>query len=298
MPSLAGDLLQRRRPSPARGRGFRARTARRSAPAADRCRSAPCRRRRRGWVGIRFSNIGRTMTAAARPVNGRGGIPSPHGRIARNANRALMPLAELPRLAIAIAAVIGLAAAHARGPEQIGVVLMHGKQSAPEEHRRSRRPRSRQCRLRVDVPEMCWTARRIYDRPYGECLREIVPRRTPEAEGRDGIRGGRPQPWRERRARLRRRSTKSLKASLRSRPDTRPEVAEQARRGRASSWRLRGSCCGGSAATSRPITGLQTATSPSRNCRDGRTALSRTPRAELARARATANASAPENACR
>ena len=24
------------------------------------------------------------------------------------------------------------------------------------------------------VPEMCWTARRIYDRPYGDCLREIA----------------------------------------------------------------------------------------------------------------------------
>ena len=56
--------------------------------------------------------------------------------------------------------------------EPIGVVLMHGKQSAPDEHADLAAALAT-AGFATDVPEMCWTARRIYDRPYGECLREI-----------------------------------------------------------------------------------------------------------------------------
>jgi pimeloyl-ACP methyl ester carboxylesterase len=56
--------------------------------------------------------------------------------------------------------------------EQVGVVLMHGKQSAPAEHAELAAALAK-AGFVTDVPEMCWTARRIYDRPYGECLREI-----------------------------------------------------------------------------------------------------------------------------
>ena len=56
--------------------------------------------------------------------------------------------------------------------DQIGVVLMHGKQSAPEEHL-SLATALADAGIVTDVPEMCWTARRIYDRAYGDCLREI-----------------------------------------------------------------------------------------------------------------------------
>ena len=50
---------------------------------------------------------------------------------------------------------------------------MHGKQSAPEEHE----PLAAAIEAAgypVDRPEMCWSARRIYDRPYHDCLREIT----------------------------------------------------------------------------------------------------------------------------
>ena len=56
--------------------------------------------------------------------------------------------------------------------DQIGVVLMHGKQSAPGEHT-SLAAAIRDAGFATDVPEMCWSFRRIYDRPYADCLREI-----------------------------------------------------------------------------------------------------------------------------
>jgi pimeloyl-ACP methyl ester carboxylesterase len=56
--------------------------------------------------------------------------------------------------------------------DQIGVVLMHGKQSAPGQHA-SLAGAIADAGFATDVPEMCWSARRIYDRPYADCLGEI-----------------------------------------------------------------------------------------------------------------------------
>ena len=73
-------------------------------------------------------------------------------------------------LIVAALVFVGMAPAYAQ--DRIGVVLMHGKQSAPGEHEilaaaigKAGHP--------IDVPEMCWSGWRIYDRPYAECLREI-----------------------------------------------------------------------------------------------------------------------------
>jgi pimeloyl-ACP methyl ester carboxylesterase len=73
------------------------------------------------------------------------------------------------RLALAIALAFWPLPAAA---DQIGVVLMHGKQSAPAEHT-SLATAIADAGFATDVPEMCWSGRRIYDRPYGDCLREI-----------------------------------------------------------------------------------------------------------------------------
>jgi pimeloyl-ACP methyl ester carboxylesterase len=73
------------------------------------------------------------------------------------------------RLILALLAVLWPLPAPA---DQIGVVLMHGKQSAPGEHT-SLATAIRDAGFATDVPEMCWSARRIYDRPYADCLREI-----------------------------------------------------------------------------------------------------------------------------
>lgn len=55
---------------------------------------------------------------------------------------------------------------------RLGVVLLHGKQSAPEEHAPLADALAAAGHL-VERPEMCWSAQRIYDRPYLDCLREI-----------------------------------------------------------------------------------------------------------------------------
>jgi pimeloyl-ACP methyl ester carboxylesterase len=73
-------------------------------------------------------------------------------------------------LAVTLLAAFGGRLAHAQA--RIGVVLMHGKQSAPAEHAPLADALARAGYL-VETPEMCWSARRIYDRPYLQCLRDI-----------------------------------------------------------------------------------------------------------------------------
>jgi len=75
------------------------------------------------------------------------------------------------RNCLALAIAIALSPP-ALGADQIGVVLMHGKQSAPAEHAELAAALAGSGFV-TDVPEMCWTARRIYGRAYGDCLREI-----------------------------------------------------------------------------------------------------------------------------
>jgi pimeloyl-ACP methyl ester carboxylesterase len=80
----------------------------------------------------------------------------------------------MPRMITALAVILFLVpdALPAGADGRIGVVLMHGKQSAPGEHA----PLAGAIEAAghpVERPEMCWSARRIYDRPYLECLRDI-----------------------------------------------------------------------------------------------------------------------------
>jgi pimeloyl-ACP methyl ester carboxylesterase len=60
----------------------------------------------------------------------------------------------------------------AMASERIGIVLLHGKQSAPEQHG-PLADAIAAAGYPVERPEMCWSGRRIYDRPYLACLREI-----------------------------------------------------------------------------------------------------------------------------
>ena len=59
-----------------------------------------------------------------------------------------------------------------RASQSIGVVFLHGKQSAPEQMA-PLVTAMRAAGHSVDVPEMCWSHRRIYDRTLPDCLREI-----------------------------------------------------------------------------------------------------------------------------
>ncbi len=73
-------------------------------------------------------------------------------------------------LIVAVLVLPAMAPAYAQ--DRIGVVLMHGKQSAPDEHEMLAAAIGKAGHP-IDVPEMCWSGGRIYDRPYAECLREI-----------------------------------------------------------------------------------------------------------------------------
>ena len=56
--------------------------------------------------------------------------------------------------------------------EQIGVVLMHGKQSTSE-RMQGLGGAIEAAGFVTEAPEMCWSHRRIYDMTYANCLREI-----------------------------------------------------------------------------------------------------------------------------
>ena len=73
-------------------------------------------------------------------------------------------------LLLAVAVQLSSPPAHAQ--HAIGVVLMHGKQSAPGEHD-DLAGALVSAGYAVERPEMCWSNRRIYDLPYLDCLREI-----------------------------------------------------------------------------------------------------------------------------
>jgi pimeloyl-ACP methyl ester carboxylesterase len=60
----------------------------------------------------------------------------------------------------------------AAAQDRIGVVLLHGKQSAPEQHEPLASAIAA-AEFPVERPEMCWSGRRIYDRDYPGCLRDI-----------------------------------------------------------------------------------------------------------------------------
>jgi pimeloyl-ACP methyl ester carboxylesterase len=85
-------------------------------------------------------------------------------------------MATLPAVLIGRFLAIGLATNGAIWPamasDRVGLVLLHGKQSAPEQHGALADAAAAAGYL-VDQPEMCWSHRRIYDRSYLDCLRDI-----------------------------------------------------------------------------------------------------------------------------
>jgi pimeloyl-ACP methyl ester carboxylesterase len=76
--------------------------------------------------------------------------------------------AQMPGVAVVLTAAMSVAAAQ----DRIGVVLLHGKQSAPEQHEPLASAIAA-AGFPVERPEMCWSGRRIYDRDYLGCLRDI-----------------------------------------------------------------------------------------------------------------------------
>jgi pimeloyl-ACP methyl ester carboxylesterase len=73
---------------------------------------------------------------------------------------------------LCVAVVLTAAMSVAAAQDRIGVVLLHGKQSAPEQHEPLASAVAA-AGFPVERPEMCWSGRRIYDRDYLGCLRDI-----------------------------------------------------------------------------------------------------------------------------
>lgn len=62
----------------------------------------------------------------------------------------------------------------AAAQQRIGVVLMHGKQGAPNEPQLGTLWAAlRNAGYLAALPEMCWSRTRIYDKPYLDCLAEV-----------------------------------------------------------------------------------------------------------------------------
>jgi esterase/lipase len=57
--------------------------------------------------------------------------------------------------------------------QTIGIVLMHGKTGSPNTVIDQLATALQSAGYLVDTPEMCWSRRRIYDRPFLDCLTEI-----------------------------------------------------------------------------------------------------------------------------
>jgi dienelactone hydrolase len=77
------------------------------------------------------------------------------------------------RLGFALVALLAGALDPAFAEEKIGVVLMHGEQGAPGRVIDGLAQALEKAGYLVGRPDMCWSARRGYEAPFGECLATI-----------------------------------------------------------------------------------------------------------------------------
>ncbi|MCR6630919.1 MAG: hypothetical protein NVV74_13205 [Magnetospirillum sp.] len=75
-------------------------------------------------------------------------------------------------LAALAAAVLGTAG-HAAAADRLGIVLMHGKQGQPDKAITGLASALTREGHLVASPEMCWSKRRIYDKPFDACIAEL-----------------------------------------------------------------------------------------------------------------------------
>jgi len=61
----------------------------------------------------------------------------------------------------------------AQAADRIGVVLLHGKQGVPDALITNLAASLEGAGYIVERPEMCWSKRRLYDKPYLDCIAEI-----------------------------------------------------------------------------------------------------------------------------
>jgi pimeloyl-ACP methyl ester carboxylesterase len=75
--------------------------------------------------------------------------------------------------ALAAMLVVGSTAAQQRSLSGLGIVLIHGKGGTPTTMIEGLHESLKQAGALVDVPEMPWSARRIYDATYDDAMKEI-----------------------------------------------------------------------------------------------------------------------------
>lgn len=77
------------------------------------------------------------------------------------------------RKIILAALALMLTAPAVQAADRLGIVLMHGKQGNPDRHISGIASALASDGYLVATPEMCWSKRRIYDKPYDACLAEL-----------------------------------------------------------------------------------------------------------------------------
>jgi esterase/lipase len=85
-----------------------------------------------------------------------------------------MSMSQLSTLArtalLCLALLLGLAEESAAGG--IGVVLLHGKTGMPDQHAKLATA-LRAAGYTVEMPELCWSKNRIFDKSYADCMAEV-----------------------------------------------------------------------------------------------------------------------------
>jgi dienelactone hydrolase len=76
------------------------------------------------------------------------------------------------RFCFALAAIATAGSALAQAPVKTGVILLHGKEGRPEQFADYAQAFA-DSGIEYERPEMCWSNRRIYDKPYLDCINEI-----------------------------------------------------------------------------------------------------------------------------
>lgn len=77
------------------------------------------------------------------------------------------------RRMILAAMLLAIGAGTVKAEEKLGVILMHGKEGRPNQMINRLASAIASAGFLVDSPEMCWSKRRIYDKPYDDCLDEL-----------------------------------------------------------------------------------------------------------------------------
>ncbi len=80
----------------------------------------------------------------------------------------LTALARVPLLCLAI--LLGFGEARAAGG--IGIVLLHGKTGMPGQHAKLAAELTA-AGFAVEMPKLCWSRDRIFDKPYAACISEV-----------------------------------------------------------------------------------------------------------------------------